>query len=398
MGIVNKKMFDVGSAPSKIRELFDYGLKAKQKFGEENVFDFSLGNPSTALPKKVHDDIIRLCSNEEEFYLHSYSSSMGFIETRTAIAEYMSKEYNAKVSPDYIYMTCGAIASLTITFTSLCENLNDEIIVISPYFPEYRIIANFAGLKVVETIPDYKKFSINFDDLEKKININTKAIIINTPNNPTGVIYSEEDIKKLSNILISKEKMYNKPIYLISDEPYREIIFDGKKPLYIPNYYKNTIIIYSYSKSLSMPGERLGYIMLPDSVDFKYELIVTMRGSGRSLGFTCAPTTMQRLVAINQGIICDMFDYKKNRDLLYNAMVEMGYEVVHPDGAFYLFFKSLEEDSIKFCENAKKLNLLIVPTDGFNCKGYMRISYGVPYKMIERSLKAFKMLKDSYRK
>ena len=396
MSIVNNKMYNVGAAPSTIRALFDYGIKAKKEVGEENVYDFSLGNPSAPLPKKVHDDIIKLASEKNDFYLHSYSSSMGFIETRTAIANYMKDEYGANVSPDYIYMTCGATASLAISFNALCENENDELLVISPYFPEYKVLANFAGLKVKEVDPDYENFSINFNDLEKKISADTKAVIINSPNNPTGVVYSEEDITKLSILLKDKSKLYSKPIYLISDEPYREIIFDNKRPLYIPKYYDNTIILYSYSKSLSMPGERLGYIMLPSSVEYKEELIVTMRGSGRSLGYTCAPTFMQRLVEINQGEACDISGYKKNRDLLYNYMTEIGYEVVHPDGAFYLFFKALEDDSNNFCENAKKLNLLMVPTDGFNCKGYMRISYGVPYDMIERSLGAFKKLKEMY--
>lgn len=397
MGIVNEKMFNVGKAPSNIRALFDYGLKAKIEFGEENVYDFSLGNPSAALPKKVHDDLIKLCSEKNDFYLHSYSSSMGFIETRTAIANYMNKTYGADVSPEYIYMTCGATASLAIVFTALHDNSDDELIVVSPYFPEYKILSNMAGYKLVEIEPDYKNFSINFTDLEKKITKNTKAIVINTPNNPTGVVYKEEDIIKLSNLLKNKEKEFNTSIYIISDEPYREIIFDGLKPLYIPKYYNNTIITYSYSKSLSIPGERIGYVMIPNCVDNKEEIIVTARGSGRSLGYTCAPTTMQRLVANNQGEVCDISEYKKNRDLLYNSMKKMGYEIVYPNGAFYLFFKSLEESSIEFCERAKKFNLLIVPADGFNCKSYMRISYGVPYEMIERSLNAFRKLIDSYK-
>jgi aspartate aminotransferase len=294
-------------------------------------------------------------------------------------------------------MTCGAAASLTITLKALVAGPEDEVIIIAPYFPEYKVFIGNAGARVVEVAADTETFQIDLEKLERAITPKTKAIIINTPNNPSGVVYSEDTIKSISDLLKTKSEEHGSPIYLISDEPYREIVYDGIEVPFVPNYYGNTIVCYSYSKSLSLPGERIGYIMVPDGLVNAREVYAAVSGAGRSLGYVCAPSMFQKVILKCMGKTSDIDLYDANRKLLYEGLTEMGYNCVKPDGAFYLFVKALEDNSRNFAEEAKKLNLLIVPADDFGCPGYVRVSYCVDPEMIKRSFGAFQKLYNAYR-
>ena len=292
-------------------------------------------------------------------------------------------------------MTCGAAASLTITLSAIC-NKGDEVITFAPFFTEYRVFTETAGAKLVELSSDPDTFQIDFDLLEKAFSERTAAVLVNSPNNPSGVVYSEETVKKLAAMLEKKSREYGKPIYLVTDEPYRELVYGGVKVPYLTAYYKNTVVCYSYSKSLSLPGERIGYIFVcPEAEDAK-RLYFAVCGAGRALGYVCAPSLFQKMIAKCQGVTSDVSVYEKNRDLLVGALKEYGYTCVRPDGAFYLFVKALEEDANAFCERAKKYGLLLVPGDDFGCKGYVRIAYCVSPDMISRSLPYFKLLAEEY--
>lgn len=397
MGNINEKMMQLGNVRSVIRDTFEYGNKRAAQIGRENIFDFSLGNPSVPAPKEFDDAMISLIKDYDSVKLHGYTSAPGDIETRKAIADDINKRYNANVSEQNIYMTCGAAASLTISIGALsCDG--DEFIAIAPFFPEYRVFVENSGAKFVCFSADTESFQINFYELEQKINVNTKAIIINSPNNPTGVIYSEETINKLCDLLRKKSDEYNKQIYLISDEPYRELVYDDDACVpYLINCYDNTLVCYSFSKSLSLPGERIGYIVVSNRMKNYNDVYAAVCGAGRALGFVCAPSSMQKAVCKCLGKTSDISVYKTNRDLLYNALTNYGYDCVHPDGAFYLFVKSPESDANAFCMKAREYELLLVPADSFGCPGYIRISYCVSTEMIEKSLPAFeKLLKDNY--
>ena len=393
--MINKEMYELGVKPSAIRNLFEYGKQRKSLIGEENVFDFSLGNPNVPAPKIVNDTLTKLINELDPTVLHGYTSAVGDNNVRNAIASYLNKTYNANIDSSLIYMTVGAAAALTISLNAIL-NENDEVIVIAPFFPEYKVFIEKAKGKVVISNSDKQTFKPDLEDLKSKINNNTKAIIINYPNNPTGVVLNENDVIELTNVIKQKEKELNKTIYLISDEPYRELVYNGKVP-FITNYYDNTIICYSFSKSLSLPGERIGYILVSPNIKNNKELFYAICGAGRSLGFVCAPSLFQYMIPYVLGYTSNIEDYKENKEVLYNELVKYGYEVINPEGAFYMFVKALGNNSIEFCEKAKKYELLLVPSDSFGVSGYVRISYCVSKQTIINSLPSFKKLASEYK-
>jgi aspartate aminotransferase len=390
-------MYELGSRRSEIRELFEYGLKRKAEIGAENVYDFSLGNPSVPAPDCVKQALADLVLNTDPVILHGYTSAQGAPDVRKACADYVNANFGTEYTADNFYMTVGAAASLTISLSAISEE-NGEVIILAPFFPEYIVFINQAGMKPVTVKCREEDFQIDFDALKSAINENTKAIIINSPNNPSGVVLSEETIKNLALVLDEAQKKYGKDIYIIADEPYRELVYtDGVTVPFIPNYYNNTIVCYSFSKSLSLPGERIGYVLVPGTVNEWKDVYFAVCGAGRSLGFVCAPSLFQRIVPKCIGKTADISIYKKNRDILCDALSKYGYKVAQPDGAFYLFVKALEEDSHAFCEKAKKYELLLVPGDSFGYPGYVRISYCVSTEMIEKSLPSFEKLAKEYK-
>lgn len=393
-----ESMLALGKAPSVIRETFEYGLRRAAEIGKENVFDFSLGNPSVPAPESVHDSMRRLMDEMDSVQLHGYTSAIGAEPTREAIAEDINKRFQAGISAQDIYITCGAAASLTVTLHAvLCPG--DVCMTFAPFFPEYRVFVEAAGAKLIAVPADLVDFQMNLKAFAELITPETKAIIINTPNNPTGVVYTEDNLKEFCKILRAKEQEYGHPIYLLADEPYRELIYDDKTVVpYLPNLYDNTFVCYSFSKSLSLPGERIGYIVVPPKMADNRNVYAAICGSGRALGFVCAPSMAQRVVAENLGKTGDLSIYRKNRDLLYQALTDYGYHCIYPDGAFYLWVQALEPDANAFCQKARDYELLLVPSDSFGCEGYIRISYCVTTEMIERSLPAFKKLAESYGK
>lgn len=393
--MINKEMYELGIKPSAIRKLFEYGKTRKQEIGEENVYDFSLGNPNVPSPNVVNETLIKLINEMPADMLHGYTSAVGDINTRESIANYINNKYNTNEKSSLIYMTVGAAASLTITLNAIL-NEGDEVIVLTPYFPEYKVFIEKAKGKIVE-VKTNKSFKPDLQLLDKVINKNTKAIIVNYPNNPTGVVLNEKEIIELTNFLNEKQKEFNKNIYLISDEPYRELVYDNIDVPFITKYYENTIVCYSFSKSLSLPGERIGYILVGSNCSNATDVYYAICGSGRSLGYVCAPALFQYMVPYCLGYTSDINIYKENRDILYNSLTEYGYDVIKPEGAFYIFMKALDEDANKFCEFAKKYELLLVPSDSFGCGGYVRISYCVSQEMIKRSLNSFKRLIDDYK-
>lgn len=394
--MINKKMLGLGNKRSVIREIFEYGNKRRQEIGAENVFDFSLGNPSIPAPREFTEVLLSLITNTDAKKLHSYTSAQGDLGVREAIAQSINERFNADATPNLIYMTCGAAASLTITLNALLND-GEEVIVLAPFFPEYTVFIEKAGGKCKVVKCREEDFQIDFTALENNINKNTKAIIINSPNNPSGVVLNKETITKLSKLLNEKQKELGTEIYIIADEPYRELVYGGVEVPYIPNYYDNTVVCYSYSKSLSIPGERIGYIFVSNKVSNSADVYAAVCGAGRALGYVCAPSLLQYAVAKCQGLTGDIEAYKTNRDILYKALCEYGYTAAKPDGAFYLFVKSPEEDANAFCEKAKKEEILIVPGDDFGFSGYVRISYCVAKETIEKSLPGFKRLIEQYR-
>ena len=392
----NKKMHHLGSVRSVIRELFEFGKKRAQEVGADKVYDFSLGNPSVPAPACVNEAIKDLVENYPSTALHGYTSAQGDASVRKAIAEYINERFGTALNADSIYMTVGAAASLCITLRALNEGA-DEFITVAPFFPEYTVFteATGASLKVVPMKQD--DFQIDLVAFEKAITPLTKGIILNSPNNPSGVVYTKETIIGVTTILGNKQKEYGHPIYLISDEPYRELVYGDVEVPYLMNYYDNTIVCYSYSKSLSLPGERIGYVAVSNKIENERDVYAAICGAGRALGYVCAPSLMQRVVERCLRATPDIAEYKKNRDIIYNSLTEMGYTCIRPDGAFYLFVKALEEDANAFCNRAKELGLLIVPGDSFGAPGFCRISYCVSYDMIVRSLPAFKELIASYK-
>lgn len=395
---VNEKMYQLGNTRSVIRELFEYGKKRAAIVGAENVYDFSLGNPTVPAPNCVNDTIQDLIHTLDSISLHGYTSAQGDYEMREEVAEYLNRTYYTDFKADNFYITMGAAAALSICFKALTRSSEDEFITIAPFFPEYRVFVEASGAKLVVVPPDTAAFQIRFDELEKRINKHTRAVIINSPNNPSGAVYSEETITRLANLLEKKQEELGTQIFIISDEPYREIVYDGVEVPYVTKYYGNTLVCYSYSKSLSLPGERIGFVLVPDEACESRELYAAVAGAGRALGYVCAPSMMQKVITCCVGQTGSIDIYKKNRDLLYDGLMNMGYNCFKPQGAFYLFMQALEEDADAFCEKAKEEDILIVPATGFGCPGFVRISYCVDEGMIFQSFDAFQRLYDKYNK
>lgn len=393
---INEKSLELGSKRSVIRELFEFGKKRAEEVGEKNVFDFSLGNPSVEPPKEIAETIISLLSNENSVALHDYTSAPGDIKTRKVISDYINSRFNTSLSENNIYMTCGAAASLTISLRAIL-NSGEEVIAFAPFFTEYRVFTESAGGNLVVSTPREEDFQIDFEDFEGKISEKTRAVIVNSPNNPSGVVYSEETIKKLAEILNQKEIEYGKTIYLIADEPYRELVYDNISVPFLMNYYKNTIVCYSYSKSLSLPGERIGYIAVSPDCKKSDKVYLAVCGAGRALGYVCAPSLFQKVIAKCYNVKVDVSSYKENRDILLKNLTEFGYKCVKPDGAFYLFIKTPNFDANEFSERAKKYNILVVPCDDFGVKGYVRLAYCVDKERIKNSLPSFKKLIEEYK-
>lgn len=396
--IVSEKMYELGSKRSAIRELFEYGKKRAAIVGQENVYDFSLGNPTVPAPDCVNEVIRELTEELDSISLHGYTSAQGDLEMRLAVADYLNKTYDTSFHADNFYITMGAAASLSLCFRALTTSKEDEFIAIAPFFPEYQVFVQAAGAKFVMVPADTKAFQINMEALEKAITVHTKGIIVNSPNNPSGAVYNENTIQELAALLERKSQEFGQPIFLISDEPYREIAYDGVEVPYMTKYYNNTLVCYSYSKSLSLPGERIGFVLVPDEVTESKAVYAAIAGAGRALGYVCAPSLFQKVIVKCIGSTGDINLYKKNRDLLYEGLTKIGYECFKPDGAFYMFVKALEEDSDAFCEKAKEEDLLIVSATGFGCPGYVRVSYCVDEEMIKRSFGAFERLYQKYQK
>ena len=396
MELVSEKMYELGSRRSAIRELFEYGKKRAEVIGAENVYDFSLGNPTVPAPDCVNEQIRMLTEELNSIQLHGYTSAQGDLECRQAVADYLNQTYGTHFHADNFYMTMGAAASLSLCFRSLTTSAEDEFITIAPFFPEYRVFVEAAGAKLVVVPPDTANFQIDLAALEAALTPHTKGVIINSPNNPSGAVYSAQTIAALGELLQKKSAEFGTQIFLISDEPYREIAYDVEVP-YVTNYYDNTLVCYSYSKSLSLPGERIGFVLVPDEAYESRRLYAAICGAGRALGYVCAPSLFQKVVARCVGATGDIAAYRKNRDLLYEGLTRIGYECFKPDGAFYMFVKALEEDADAFCEKAKEEDILIVSAVGFGCPGYVRISYCVDTDMIERSFAAFERLYHKYK-
>ncbi len=376
---------------SAVRAMFEEGKKMAAQFGKENVYDFSLGNPSVYPPEEINKEMINVINDTDPNYLHGYMSNAGYPEVREAVAKSLNKRFATNFSGNNILMTVGAAGGLNVILKTLL-NPGDEVIVFAPFFGEYKnYIANFGG-KIVIVSADIPNFQLKLDEFEQKINKNTKAVIINNPNNPSGVIYSEETIKKLAEILERKQAEFGTSIYLISDEPYRELAYDGEEVPYLTKYYKNTVVGYSFSKSLSLPGERIGYLVMPDELDDAESIIAGAAIANRILGFVNAPALQQLTIAKVLDSKVDVEIYNKNRELLYRKLTEFGYECIKPQGAFYMFIKAPGGDDQAFVQKAKSEHILLVGGTFFACPGYLRLAYCVDYDMIERSLLGFKRL------
>ena len=394
--MISKKMENMVANSSAIRAMFEEGNRLAGIYGKENVFDFSLGNPNVPAPASVKDAIIALLDAEDPVVLHGYTNSnAGYEDVRQAVAESLNERFGTAFSANNITMTVGAAGGLNVVLKSLL-NPGDEVVVFAPYLGEYRSYTNNYDGVLVEISPNTVDFQPKLDEFEQKITPKTKAVIVNTPNNPTGVVYSEETIKKMAAILEAKQKEFGTEIYLISDEPYRELVYDGVEVPFLTKYYANTIIGYSFSKSLSLPGERIGYLVIPDEASDSEKLIGAANVATRILGFVNAPTLQQKLVKACLNEKTDISYYDRNRETLYNGLRELGFECIKPEGAFYLFVKSPVEDEKAFCAAAKEYNILIVPGSSFGCPGYVRLAYCVAYETIVNSLPKFAELAARY--
>lgn len=393
--MVSERMKELGTARSVIRELFEYGKLRASQVGAENVFDFSIGNPSVPAPDAVNQEAIRLLQEQPEV-IHGYTSAQGELAVRKRFVESLNRRFGTDYSPDRLYVTTGAAGALCCVFNGLtCPG--DEFIVFAPYFPEYKVFIQGAGAKMVLIPPEIEGFQIDFDALERSITPHTKGVVVNSPNNPSGVVYSKQTLERLAAVLSAKEAEYGHPIYLISDEPYREIVYAGFRAEWVPSLYRDTIVCYSFSKSLSLPGERIGYVLVPEAVADGADVYAAVAGAGRSLGYVNAPSLFQHVTSLCCDMTADLKVYEENARLLTGALREMGYHVVQPGGAFYLFPRSLEADDVAFSERAKQFDLLLVPGTGFGAPGHVRISYCVQTEMIRRALPKFQALADSYR-
>lgn len=394
--MLNERMVALGTQRSVIRELFEFGKMRAAEVGAENVFDFSIGNPSVPAPDSVNQTAVKLLQEMDPVTLHGYTSAQGDALVRRQIADNLNARFGTSYQPENLYMTVGAAASLCCCLNGLC-NPEDEVIVFAPFFPEYRVFIEGAGACMKLIPADTLAFQIDFEKLAETLGPKTKAVIVNSPNNPSGTIYSEDTVKKLASLLEEASRKYGHPIFLLTDEPYREIVFKGQTVPFLPNYYDNTLVCYSWSKSLSLPGERMGYVLVPDSVTDHELVYAAVAGAGRSLGYVNAPSLFQRVCAACVNETADISVYETNKDLLLSSLRDMGYHIVEPQGTFYMFPRTLESDDVAFCEKAKDFNLLIVPGTGFGCPGHTRISYCVPTERVKRSLDAFEKLSQYYR-
>ncbi|MBQ6975697.1 MAG: pyridoxal phosphate-dependent aminotransferase [Selenomonadaceae bacterium] len=393
--MISSKMYELGTKKSTIRTIFEFGRKRAAEVGEENIFDFSLGNPNVPTPDFVRDAAIEILQTYEPSKVHGYTIAPGSPEVREILAASVNERFGTNFAGKNFFITAGAAAAITICFKALTE-VGDEFITFAPYFPEYKVFVESVGAKLNVVPAQVEDWQINFSEFEKILSPKTKAVIINSPNNPSGAIYSEKTIKKLSEILTAKSKEFGHEIFIISDEPYREIAYNVKVP-YVPKFYANTLVCYSYSKSFSLPGERIGYIIVPDEVADFGKIYGAIAGAARVLTHVNAPSLWQLVIAKCAGKPSDITIYERNAKLLYNGLIDAGFECVKPQGAFYLFPKALEVDDYAFCERAKKYDLLLVPGADFGCKGYFRAAYCIKTETIERSLPLFKKLADEYK-
>ena len=386
----NETSYTLGANRSCIRDLFEYGRARAAIVGPENIYDYSLGNPSIPAPRAVNETICQVLSDTDSLKIHGYTSAIGDPETRAAISQDLNRRYGVHTRPEDFFIGCGAAPELCAVFTALYRP-EGEILAIAPYFPEYEPFAEHAGLRFKVVPADIPNFQIDLKALEACLNFNTQALILNSPNNPSGVVYTRETLEALSALLKRKSQEYHHPIYIVSDEPYRELAYGVTVP-FVPAIYPDTVICYSYSKSLSLPGERIGYIYVPEAAADSRELYLAIAGAARASGHVCAPSLWQKVIARCTDLRPDLESYDRNRTLLYESLREMGYEVAKPDGAFYLFVKAPSGYSKIFSERAREKDLLVVPGDDFGCPSYFRLCYCVPYEMIERSLPIFRQL------
>ena len=388
--MVNKNAYQLGANHSCIRDLFEYGRQRAAIVGEENVYDYSLGNPSIPSPPQVDEAVRQILLDTPTLQVHGYTSAVGDLATRQAIADDLNQRYNAGCRAEDFFIGCGAAPELVAVFRALAVP-GGELLAIAPYFPEYKPFAEEAGLTFKVVPPDVPEFQIKLDAVEAMLTPNTQAVLVNSPNNPSGVVYTRQTLRALAELLTRKSEEYGHPIYIISDEPYRELAYGVEVP-FVPTIYPHTIVCYSYSKSLSLPGERIGYVYVPQAAADSREIYAAVAGAARSAGHVCAPSLWQKVIARCAQLRPDLDAYDRNRRALYEGLTEMGYEMAKPDGAFYLFIKAPGGDANAFSEKAKKRDLLLVPGDGFGCPGYFRICYCVSYDMIQRSLPVFRAL------
>lgn len=393
--MINQSAYALGANRSCIRELFEYGRARAAVAGAQNVFDFSLGNPSIPAPPQVNDAIRAILADTDSLTVHGYTSAVGDLSARQAICDDLNARFDAHVKPEELFLGCGAAPELTAVFRALAAP-GGELLVQAPYFPEYKPFAESAGLIFREIPADIPDFQIRLDVLETMLSPATQAVLVNSPNNPSGVVYTRRTLTALAELLTRKAAEYGHPIYIVSDEPYRELTYGVEVP-FLPAIYPDTVICYSYSKSLSLPGERIGYVYVPGRAADSRALYAAVAGAARSMGHVCAPSLWQLVIARCAGLRPDLQAYDRNRRALYEGLTEMGYETARPDGAFYLFVKAPGGDAEEFSRRAQKHDLLAVPGTGFGCPGYFRLCYCVSYDTIRRSLPVFRKLLEEYR-
>ncbi len=389
--MINQTAYNLGANRSVIRDLFEYGRARAAIVGEENIFDYSLGNPSIPSPAAVNETIRAVLSDTDSLAVHGYTSAVGDFATRKAIADDLNSRYSAGAAPEDFFIGCGAAPELCAVLNALAVP-GGEVLALAPYFPEYKPFSECAGLTFRVVPPDIPGFQIDFAALESLLSPSTQAIILNSPNNPSGVVYSEDTLKALASLLTAKGEEFGHPIYIISDEPYRELTYGGIVTPWVPHFYPHTIVCYSYSKSLSLPGERIGYVYVPKTAADARDLYAAIAGAARAGGHVCAPSLWQKVIARCTHLRPDLEAYDRNRRMLYDSLTAMGYEMAKPDGAFYLFIKAPGGDAVAFSNKAKEKDLLIVPGDGFGCPGWFRICYCVSFDMLRRSIPVFKTL------
>lgn len=395
--MVNPTYEKLGSAPSMIRELFAYGLRRSAEVGPENVFDYSLGNPSIPAPQPVQQALLDVLHDTDPIQVHGYSMAGGFDGTRRAVAEDLTRRFGMTIRPEELFFTCGAAAALISVIRALTVSPDSEFVAIAPYFPEYLPFVESNGGKLVSVPADLDTFQISLDILEAHLTSHTQAVLVNSPNNPTGVVYSRQTLEGLAELLRRKSTQFGHPIYLIADEPYRELVYDGVEVPFLPTIYPNTLVCYSYSKSLSLPGERIGYVCVPSCVEGQADVLHAVAGAARSSGHVCPPTLVQLALQRCADTRPDLAAYDANRRLLYRELTQMGYECIPPQGAFYLFVRVPDGDDVAFSQRAKlEHDLLVVPSTAFHCPGFLRLSYCVSRDMILRSLPAFRAIREKY--